>query len=81
MSKQATDEISQIFLQSATSGVGVLAGSIPPGVHRNVYANPTRKLREHNARAVVDTQSSLPQEALKERPFLIKPNRYELEIL
>ena len=78
---KAMDDISDIFLESAEDGVGVLTGSIPPGVHRDVYAKLTKRLREHNARAVVDAQSSLLQEALKERPFLIKPNRYELEIL
>ncbi len=74
-------EISEIFLHFAQDGIGVLTGSIPPGVHRDVYAKLTRQLQEHNARAVVDAQSSLLQEALPQHPYLIKPNRYELELL
>ena len=77
----AIAEISDIFLKSAENGIGVLTGSIPPGVHRDVYARLTQELRKHNARAVVDAQSSLLQEALPQHPYLIKPNRYELEIL
>jgi len=78
---EAMAEISDVFLRSAENGIGVLTGSIPPGVHRDVYAKLTRRLREHDARAVVDAQSSLLQAALPERPYLIKPNRYELELL
>ena len=81
VSEEAIGEISDIFLHSTKGGIGVLTGSIPPGVHRDIYANLTRRLRESNARAVVDAQSSLLQAALPERPYLIKPNRYELELL
>ncbi len=77
----AIAEISDIFLKSAENGIGVLTGSIPPGVHRDVYARLTQELCKHNARAVVDAQSSLLQEALPQHPYLIKPNRYELELL
>jgi len=81
VSDEALTEISEIFLRFAEGGIGVLTGSIPPGVHRDIYARLTRKLHEHNAHAVVDAQSSLLQAALLEHPYLIKPNRYELEIL
>ncbi len=81
VSEEAIAGISDLFLHFAENGIGVLTGSIPPGVHRDVYARLTRQLREHNARAVVDAQSSLLQAALPERPYLIKPNRYELELL
>jgi 6-phosphofructokinase 2 len=78
---EALDQISTVFLSFSENGVGVLTGSIPPGVHRTVYAKLVRQLRERGGRAVVDAQSSLLQAALPERPFLIKPNRYELELL
>lgn len=78
---EALEEVAQAFLQWAAGGIGVLAGSIPPGVHRTFYAQLARRLREAGSRAVVDAQSSLLQAALPERPFLIKPNRFELESL
>jgi len=81
VTKASLEEVSAIFLQLSENGVGVLTGSIPPGIRRTVYAQLTRRLRQHNARAVVDAQSSLLQAALPERPYLIKPNRYELEQL
>jgi 6-phosphofructokinase 2 len=81
VTEEALDQVSEAFLRFSEHGIGVLTGSIPPGVHRTVYAQLVRKLRERGGRAVVDAQSSLLQAALPERPFLIKPNRYELELL
>lgn len=81
VTEQALDTISEALLSLSDGGWGILTGSIPPGVHRSVYADLTRRLRKHNARAVVDAQSSLLSAALPEHPFLIKPNRYELQML
>jgi 6-phosphofructokinase 2 len=81
VTEETMSDISDVFLQYAGNGIGILTGSIPPGVHSDVYAKLTRKLREQNARAVVDAQSKLLQAALPEHPYLIKPNRYELELL
>jgi 6-phosphofructokinase 2 len=81
VTEQALDEISETLLHLSDGGWGILTGSIPPGVHRSVYADLTRRLRQRSARAVVDAQSSLLNAALAEHPFLIKPNRYELQML
>lgn len=81
VTEEALDQVSEALLRFSENGIGVLTGSIPQGVHRTVYAQLVRQLREQGDRAVVDAQSSLLQAALPERPFLIKPNRYELELL
>jgi 1-phosphofructokinase family hexose kinase len=78
---EALDEISGTFLRSSEKGIGVLTGSLPPGVPRDIYAQLVRFLRERKARAVVDAQSPILQATLQENPYLIKPNRYELEML
>jgi len=74
-------ELTEEFVSHCRNGVGVLSGSIPPGVHRNIYAHLSKQLTDNSARAVVDAQSSLLQASLSAGPYLIKPNKYELETL
>ena len=57
----------------------VLAGSIPMTVSDNVYERILQGLRGKNIRIVVDASKKLLLNCLKEKPFLIKPNRQELE--
>ncbi|HEU5260853.1 MAG TPA: 1-phosphofructokinase family hexose kinase [Gemmatimonadales bacterium] len=77
----ALEAVATGFLQAAGQGFGVLTGSLPPGVPDETYASLARRLRDNGARAVVDAQPAVLKPALAARPFLIKPNRYELETL
>ncbi len=69
----------QAFLQEARNGIGVLTGSLPPGVSEAIYGELTERLRAENARSVVDATGEPLRQVLHHHPFLIKPNRYELE--
>lgn len=69
------------FLSAASRGFGVLTGSLPPGVPSGTYAQLVERLHEQGARAVVDARPELLSQAIAARPFLIKPNRFELETL
>jgi 1-phosphofructokinase family hexose kinase len=69
------------FLYGAGTGLGVLTGSLPPGVPADVYARLVHRLREQGARAIVDARPEFLGTAIAARPFLIKPNRFELETL
>jgi 6-phosphofructokinase 2 len=75
------DEVAERFLKAAGRGFGVITGSLPPGVPNEVYASLVAKLRRQGARAVVDAQPPVLEAAVRGKPFLIKPNRYELESL
>ena len=59
----------------------VLAGSLPRGVRMDVYAVLAGQAAKQGARVVVDTSGQVLGEALKAKPFLIKPNRAELSCL
>lgn len=59
----------------------VLAGSAPGGVSEELYAGLQRSVKGRGVRTVVDASGGLLARALPERPFLIKPNRAELEEL
>ena len=71
----------EVFVCACEGGIGVLTGSIPPGVPEEVYGRLARRIRERGGRAFVDCHGPLLQHALEARPWLIKPNRYELEQL
>lgn len=53
----------------------VLSGSLPEGVPVTLYRELMQKCK---ARAILDVRGAELTEALKERPFLVKPNRSEL---
>jgi 6-phosphofructokinase 2 len=74
-------EVETAFLKAAGTGYGVLTGSLPPGVSAGTYSRLVRCLKEQGARAIVDAQPLYLAAAVQAKPFLIKPNRYELETL
>lgn len=57
----------------------VLSGSAPQGVPESIYGQLIRLAREKGVRTVLDASGALFREGLKEKPFLIKPNRDEFE--
>lgn len=70
-----------MVLDLTGDGYAVLTGSLCPGVDPGFYAELAQALRRQNARPIIDTQSEALVHAVKAKPFLIKPNRYELEQL
>ena len=57
----------------------VLAGSVPGSQPADIYEQILKKLSGRGIRFVVDATGKLLLNVLKYRPFLIKPNRAELE--
>ena len=76
------DELNQLFekLELLKSGdTLVLAGSVPASLPKNVYEKIAEKIQNKNIRLVVDATGELLLKVLKYKPFLIKPNKQELE--
>jgi 6-phosphofructokinase 2 len=79
----SADEIKTItrrFLKLAADGYGVLTGSVPTGISHDLYAKLSAQLSEQGAKVVLDTKDNILISALDTKPYLIKPNVYELEI-
>lgn len=57
----------------------VLAGSIPSSLPDNIYETILERLSDRDIRVVVDATGELLKKTFKYRPFLIKPNKSELE--
>ncbi|MGC8806617.1 MAG: 1-phosphofructokinase family hexose kinase [Thiomonas sp.] len=73
--------ITDTVLRLTGDGFAVLTGSRMPGVPTDFYAQLIRRLQVQGARTVIDAQGDMLAQAVAARPFLIKPNRVELEQL
>jgi 1-phosphofructokinase family hexose kinase len=62
--------------EAAQAGVAILIGSLPAGTQTDFYLN---LLQETRGKAILDARGPELLEALAEKPFLVKPNRQELE--
>lgn len=56
----------------------VLSGSVPSAVGTDIYARLVKLCGEKGIRTIVDAEGALLVNALKECPFLVKPNHHEL---
>lgn len=67
-------------LDKLTSGdVLVLAGSIPNSLPANIYSDIMKYVSGKGVKVVVDATGDLLVKCLEYKPFLIKPNNFELE--
>lgn len=81
VSPVALAEVREQVLRLAASGYAVLTGSLPPGVPDNFYGELMEALHRQGARTVLDAHGPAMDFALRQAPFLIKPNAYELSML
>jgi tagatose 6-phosphate kinase len=63
------------------SKVVVLSGSLPPGVPVRFYKTLIEICQQEGALAILDTSGEALKEALKAKPFMIKPNEDELKTI
>lgn len=79
-----TEKLAELYqkLERLTEGdTLVLAGSVPSSLPQDIYEQILSKLQGRGIRFVVDATKELLLNVLKYKPFLIKPNRQELEEL
>ena len=57
----------------------VLAGSVPPSLPKDIYHTLMAIASGHGAHTIVDTTGDFLKQTLAFGPFLIKPNKHELE--
>ncbi len=76
------DQIKTALIDAASRGDALmLTGSLPPGVPSGFYADIVRVARAYHCPCAVDADDDVLKAAVEEGPFLIKPNREELERL
>ncbi|MDD3243732.1 MAG: 1-phosphofructokinase family hexose kinase [Eubacteriales bacterium] len=83
----AADEVEKAIALAvewaARSDFLVLTGSLPAGMPTDLYAQIARRAAQEapNCRVVLDAEGKLLEEGLAAKPFMVKPNNYELELL
>jgi len=73
-------KISDCFLQSAGAGMAVLTGQVPRGVPETLYRDLVEKICSQGGKAMVDAHGPELAHALDARPFMVRVNRYVLEM-
>ncbi|MBA7600223.1 Tagatose-6-phosphate kinase [subsurface metagenome] len=59
----------------------VAGGSVPPGVPDNIYYDVVSDARDLGVKTILDSGGRWLEEGLKAKPYLIKPNVHEAEVL
>lgn len=58
-----------------------ISGSLPRGLDESFYAKVIRLCKEAGKRVIADASERVLGKIIDEKPFMIKPNRYELSVL
>ncbi|EGT0000489.1 1-phosphofructokinase [Clostridium perfringens] len=77
-----SEELDSLFnrLDQLVEGdILVLAGSIPSTLPKDLYLQIQKRVSKKNVKVVVDTSGKALLEAIRNKPFLIKPNNHEIE--
>lgn len=78
ITQKAIDQIFEKIDRMTDGDMLVLAGSIPSTLPDDIYEKIMERVAGKNIKVVVDATKDLLKNVLKYRPFLIKPNNYEL---
>lgn len=81
--EQVAAMVAQCVDWAGRSSFLVLTGSLPPGCPDDLYAQITRAVHAAapDCRVLLDAEGEKLRQGLAARPYMIKPNRYELELL
>ncbi len=74
------EDLSNRFLADCGAGIAILTGSVPPGVPDDHYRILAERVKAQGGRAVVDAYGPVLQEALRAQPYLVRLNRYVMEM-
>lgn len=69
------------FIELTGNGFGIITGSCQSNVPNTLYAQLVDRINAKGGKAIVDTHGDALRHAIDAKPFLIKPNRYELETI
>lgn len=79
ISKEEIDEFMKKIEKIGKDDFIVLAGSVPRNMKDDIYEKICSKVKEKGAKIIVDATGKLLVNVLQDMPFLIKPNKKELE--
>ena len=77
--EQAEQLLQQLLKKLTAEDVVVLSGSVPQGLSDDIYARWSQACSRAGAKVFLDADGKLLQQGIMGKPFLVKPNRRELE--
>ena len=78
VSKENIKEFFDTLEELSDNDTVFLSGNIIPGMDSGDFAAIAKKVREKGAKLVVDSNKDMVLDTLKYKPFIIKPNEFEL---
>ncbi|HAJ92951.1 MAG TPA: carbohydrate kinase [Gammaproteobacteria bacterium] len=72
--------ITGCFLKVVDNGFAVLTGLIPPGMPDSTYRELAEKVSAQGGKVVLDASATVLEQALEAKPYLVRLNRYALEM-
>lgn len=63
------------------SRIIIAAGTVPKGLPATIYGDMVKIAKDNNVKMIIDASGEYLKEAIKAKPFMIKPNLTELEEL
>lgn len=79
--KDLSDMVDMVTRHAENSDYLILAGSLPPGCPVDYYKTLISAVEGLGCRCVLDADGDRLKYGLEAKPFMIKPNRYELEMM
>ena len=79
ITKTDIDILFEKIQKMSTKDIVILSGSIPKNMDKDIYEKICKVLNEKGITFIVDSTQELLMNVLKYNPFLIKPNKEELE--
>ena len=79
ITKNDMDVLFEKIQKMSTKDIVILSGSIPKNMDKDIYEKICKELKEKGITFIVDSTQELLMNVLKYNPFLIKPNKEELE--
>ena len=80
ITKETYDRLIKYMNDNLKEGdTAVFAGGPPPGIDLDMYENLLKVVKEKKAKLFIDCSGDYLKVAVKEEPFLIKPNKDEFE--
>ncbi|MDO7597812.1 MAG: hexose kinase [Pseudomonadota bacterium] len=77
--QQQLTSIIEDFVAQTGKGFGIITGSCQSNIPNSLYADLVERINANGGKPVVDTHGDTLRHAINAKPFLIKPNLYELE--
>lgn len=79
ISSEALDKFYSYIDELQDNDVLILSGSVPSNLPHTIYKDIILRLKNKNIKIVVDATKDLLVNTLELKPFLVKPNKQELE--